>query len=236
MLILVAGLGRSGTHLLGRLLGSHPQVSVDLERQPQFDLVTRMAVNRTERHRMPELVEVYRRRMKTCGSKHLADKSHPVLWISSELSKLIPAMKVVGIRREALPNISSMLKHPGVLSWFSRWRGYPVPNGFLGIGRSDIRRYWKLSVEERCALRWLSHQRRLDDLEADGVLVVSFEELVSDPSVQKKIWDYLQLDAPITYTQFDRAPLKKWRLHLSLRQQKKISGFIEEERTRRASS
>jgi len=185
-----------------------------------------MAVDPRARKRVPDLVSIYRRKMRECGSSHLADKSHPALWISDELSEEFPLARFLGVRRQPLPTISSMLQHKGVLSWSKRWREFPVPNEFLGITKELEGVYEGLSLVKKCVLRWAAHQRRLDKLERHPrALVVNYEDL-GLKETQNRIWGFLGLHQPDFYDRFRASSLTKWKTTLSKKQIKEARAAL----------
>lgn len=53
-----------------------------------------------------------------------------------------------------------MLKHQGVLSWYKKLP-QTKENRFLGITKANKNLFQHLSIEEKCALRWLSHKKQI---------------------------------------------------------------------------
>ena len=51
-IVFIGGMGRSGTHYLGRILGEHPQTILRLESKFTFKSITQYVVFRGERHRL----------------------------------------------------------------------------------------------------------------------------------------------------------------------------------------
>jgi hypothetical protein len=185
-----------------------------------FQLVTRMAIDPPSRRTLfPLLVCTYRVQRLVSRPSAYADKSHPALWIAEPLARAFPAARFLGVERNPFATVSSMLKHAGIRSWHERWRRYPIPNEFLGISREVAARYDTLSLATRCALRWRSHQRRMEHLRGalgTRLRVVSFEELASRPEQElRALQNWLGLEMPFAAPTVDRPAIDRWRHELS---------------------
>lgn len=202
--ILVVGCGRSGTHWLAHTLAAHPQVHVEIEQQPVFGWVTRMALDpRFEARLLPRVVERYRAGHALVQPRHYADKSHPNLWLAEALADALPEARFLAIRRAIEPTVASMIQHAGTRAWVERWERYPVPNRFLGLRTELVAHYRALSPAARCALRVIAHSQEIDRLRARlgaRLLVVEYEALLRDPgAAAQSLQRFLALAAPLQF-------------------------------------
>lgn len=214
--IFVIGTGRSGTHWLGHILEGHPDIHVTIERPPIFTWATEMALDPARKPALlPELIRAYRAEHEAVAPKHYADKSHPNIWHAEDLAAALPDAVFLGIRRNPLATVASMLKHAGVLQWQERWREFPVPNRFLGITAENRDAYGKMPTAARCALRWRSHWERLETLrDALGarLLVLDYEDLIRDAAAQlARLGGFLGLATPIPTPEVRTESLDRWR-------------------------
>lgn len=160
--IFIVGTGRSGTHLVGYILGSHPDVRATIEVNPGFRWVTEMAINPSTREKHYwKLVWYYRWQHFRSVPNHYVDKSHPNLWIAHRLAETFPKALFLGIQRNPYATVASMINHEGVRKWHERWLEFPIPNRFLGIAESDVAEYEQRSLATKCAMRWKAHHDRL---------------------------------------------------------------------------
>jgi hypothetical protein len=218
--LFVIGSGRSGTHWLGYILDSHPQVRATIETPRIFDMVTAMALDPTRKPELfPRVVSLYEREHRKAPGYHYADKSHPNIWLAEELAGALPDAVFLGIQRDPFATVASMLKHDGVAVWHARWREFPVPNAFLGITEPIAASYDGMSMAAKFGLRWRAHANQLSQLEArlgDRLRVVSYERLSRDPSpVIDELGDYLGLDTPFPPVEVKEASLDRWRTELT---------------------
>jgi hypothetical protein len=226
MIIFVVGTGRSGTNMVGRLLDSHPAVHVTIEQPPMFDLVTQISVY-GKRARIVELVAAYRER----AAKHsiYADKSHHALWCAEELQGAFgDAARFIAVERDPRAVVASMLRHGGVMRWVHRWRDLPVPCPFAGLENASD--YGPLSVEQKCAARWRSHQRRIAVLRGrlDHLLVLNYERLVVEPAAElARVADFLGIENRFNAELPHRDSLERWREQLTGDQVAAIEQFVE---------
>jgi len=220
-MLFVLGSSRSGTHWLGHILDSHPDIRVAFEQPATFNYVTRMALAPHERYfTMPRLIEAYRSERANTEQRYFADKSHPALWIAEYLADAIPPARFIGIRRNPYQVVASMLLHSGVSQWPRRWREFPLPNRFLGINSAEeAETYERLSAAEQHALRWLSHSERMDQLHRDlgqRLLVLEYDVLQDDPAASTNaIQTFLELPTPFPAPNIKRDSRDKWREVLS---------------------
>jgi hypothetical protein len=218
--LFVIGSGRSGTHWLGYILDSHPQVRATIETPLIFEMVTAMALDPSRRPELfPRLVDLYKREHQKAPGYHYADKSHPNVWLAEELADALPDALFLGIQRDPFATVASMLKHDGVTVWHRRWREFPVPNAFLGISEPIAARYDELSLAAQFGIRWRAHADQLAKLQAclgDRIRVLSYEDLSQDPhGLVDELGVYLGLDSPFPPVEVKRASLSRWRDELT---------------------
>jgi len=230
-LVFVLGCGRSGTHWLGHILASHPDVAATVEKPALFDLVTRMALDpRTRPALFPELVRRYRREHLAVLPRWYADKSHPNLWLAEDLARAFPRARFVAIQRGPHATVASMLVHKGVLSWHRRWREFPVPNRFLGISVEEAPTYDSLPAAVKCALRWRSHAEetaRLEGALPERLLLVRYEALIRETWDQlRRLQQFLGLEQPFPTPPVQADSLDRWRTQLTPEQVSQIDAVV----------
>jgi hypothetical protein len=218
--VFVMGCGRSGTHWLGRILGSHPDILAGIEVKGIFDVATQIALDPSQKqHLFPRLIRRYRRAVRRARPRRYADKSHPTLWFAEMLADEFPKARFVAIQRSPYATVNSMLQHAGVTRWTTMWREWTLPNHFLGITEELAAEYDGLPLAAKHALRWCSHARRVQELEAslgDGMLVVEYEKLHSEPAAQlRSLQAFLNLVRPFPEPPIKRFSLERWRKELS---------------------
>jgi hypothetical protein len=134
-------------------------------------------------------------------------------------------------RRPAHQIVASMLRHKGVMSWYSyarnwrrRWfRRVPYPNRFLGLSRaSDIS---TLPTHLLCAHRAIAHRQAYETAVAQGgadLRCVDYEALVDDPlAAFSQVFNKSELDRLGDFTLLEkpnRESLTKYRDVLDDRQ------------------
>lgn len=213
--VFIIGTGRSGTNWLAEIVQSHPDTVVTIETQPMFQLVTEMALVPESRPTlMPRLVSAYARCIQENPGRVYVDKSHPNLWLVEELRCYFPSARFVGIERDPVACVASMLRHAGVKSWFERWREFPIPNRFLGITPELAERYEEMSLVGKCALRWRAHHEemaRVRSLIPDSFLFLSYEDLVGSPEREiDKVDRFIGVRPLGRPVKVERGPLEKW--------------------------
>jgi hypothetical protein len=223
-LIFVAGTGRSGTHLLGRSVGSHRDIELRSEQPLTFRLVTYLATHQdwagrgrmaiAERLLMAALGRIKRRSRKG----FVLEKSHPSLWLAERILARFPDTLFLAVWRDAEPTVASMLRHGGVLSWYRKLPANAV-NRFLGITRDNRETFAELPLEQKCALRWLSHKREIERLAAafpKNVLSVRYDDFVIHrEATLAKIADFLGVDNAFDPERIELKSLDKWKHELS---------------------
>jgi len=230
--VFVVGTGRSGTHWLGYMLGSHPDILVTVERPPMFQWVKQMALDPSAvPELLPRLIDRYDAYRRLAAPRIYADKSHPNIWLVDELLAVLPEARFVGVLRSVNATVASMLKHRGVLRTIEQWQRYPLPNRFLGIDRDTANRYERMSLVERCALRWVAHANRLDELAgrlpSGTFLLLQYDALAAEPTrEQEKLQHFLGLGRPFAPVDVKREALDKWQRQLSAEDVRAIDAIV----------
>ncbi len=229
--VFILGTGRSGTHWLARMLAKHPELYGAIEDQPGFGWSTAMALDsRLEPELFQRLVGYYRERIDEVRPFRLVDKSHPNLWLAEKLSAAFPDAKFIGIQRGVLATVASMLLHPDVMAWHRRWREFPVPNRFLGIGGGVASGYDHMSDPERCALRWMAHRdemHRLARVMGERLFCVDYEQLMESPEGElKAVSEWLGLGTAIPVIKARGESKTKWKQQLSEAQVARIHELV----------
>lgn len=228
--IFVVGTGRSGTHWLGYILESSPEIKMNIEVKPIFPWVTQAAIDTSKRRKLLPLIRLYYNGVSKLTRKHYADKSHPNLWHIDYLFKNVPNSYFIGIIREPHATVSSMLLHPGVRAWCENWQNFPVPNEFLGITEENKGEYETLPIEAKCTLRWIAHKKRLDQANVkypNNLLIVDYNKLFEDTEHEiHKINQFLELKKPLPYPQIKSESKNKWKNNLSETQINNINKIL----------
>ncbi len=218
--IFVVGTGRSGTHWIGRVLDSHPAISATIEKPRIFSRVVDLATHLPANPRkLSGLVQRYRWEHSKVAPLNYVDKSHPNIWLVEDLARAFPNALFVGIRRNPYATVSSMLQHSGVRRWCEEWQKLPLPNQFLGIEEGQSDWYASLPLPSRCAVRWVSHSRRLDALKAafpDSLQVVEYEDLFHDTAqILTNLQTFLNLAEPFPLPPIRTESMTKWETNLT---------------------
>ena len=94
-IVFIGGMGRSGTHYLGRILGEHPQTILRLESKFTFKSITQYVVYRGERHRLIVwLALAYLKIKSMLTQKQIIEKTHPAIWIKDKIDFICPEAKM----------------------------------------------------------------------------------------------------------------------------------------------
>lgn len=218
--IFVIGTGRAGTHWLGNILDSHPDIVATIEKRRVFGPVTRMAIDPRYTPILSPVVHLlYRTEHARVAPKHYADKTHPNIWFVEDLARVFPDAKFVGIQRNPYATVSSMLRHDAVRRWSEEWEKYPRPNAFLGITNENEADYRRAPLAAKCTYRWLSHKRELENLAArrpDLVLAVRYEDLMAETDRElERLQQFLGLSSPFPPPEIQLESRDKWRSGLT---------------------
>ncbi|MEP2770531.1 MAG: sulfotransferase [Fulvivirga sp.] len=228
-IIFVIGSGRSGTHLIGRIIGSHQDVDPYIEDERTFTLSTKIATQQVERGKIKKLIKNYKNLFNKSKSPAILEKSHPNIWFVEELLAAFPEAKFVGIYRDVYSTVSSMLQHEGVSNWFNLLP-LNVSNPFLGISNKNKEVYASLSIEQKSALRWESHKVRLLDLAKklpSNVMVMNYNDLLLNQDEHlEKLSKFLGLTNQFKPESFNLESLNKWKSYLNKDQISRIDEVI----------
>lgn len=238
-LVFVIGNGRTGTNWLGDILLSHHEIIGKNERQPEFGMVTDLAVrlpltNKTEQaQKLLSIAKQYRKRSieaKRYNKTYHSDKSHPALFFAPELQSIFPDARFVGVNRCVYPTVASCVKHRGVSGWFKQEALLKSPNKFLGITQENLNSFSDFPAHVQCALRWASHQleyKRVYPMlnqDASTFLLLDYRMMHLEPKESlAKLQHFLGLQ-----TQFNEAPSGhefdpiKWKKSISGQQRREI--------------
>ncbi|PHR14715.1 MAG: hypothetical protein COA40_00585 [Aequorivita sp.] len=228
--IFITGTGRSGTHLIGRTISSHPTIQGRIEDNYTFPLFTRIATTQDFNNFFLNFIlkRILIYRLKKVSKNHVSkilEKSHPSLWLVEDLLKSFPNSQFIGVYRDVEPTVNSMLNHRDVLNWYKKLP-QDKPNRFLGITEENKKQFKNFSLEKKCALRWLSHIYRLKEVQLkypDRILAVDYDDFIDNSDVWlKKISEFLQIENNFYPEKFNIASKDKWRNNLSKEQLEEI--------------
>jgi hypothetical protein len=229
--VFVIGTGRSGTHWIGYCLGKHPDISATIEMQPMFDLSTKMALNQELEDKLfRRLVIAYKWQMLKTSHRIYLDKTHPNIWLAEKLKQAFPQARFIAIERNPYATVASMIKHKGVSAWHTRWREFPIPNRFLGITEELANSYDTIPLASRCAIRWLAHHNRINELRnilGESLLIMTYESLAHSTKETLNILQrFLGLQSPIPMPDIITESMHKWREQLSDTEIMQIHGIV----------
>src|SRR5690606_15186404 len=152
------------------------------------------------------------------------------LWLAEFLMKHLKRCYFVAIWRDVEPTVASMLQHPGVLKWYEKLPDNRI-NRFLGITKTNLEYFSQLNVEEKAALRWLSHKREIERLESlypEQFLSVKFDDFITNyQNCSERIAHLLSIDNRFAPENFKYGSLDKWRTQLSAEQIGRIYRVLE---------
>ncbi|MEO9870205.1 sulfotransferase family protein [Ekhidna sp.] len=225
----ILGTGRSGTHLLGRIFGSHPSFKEYIEHPPFFDLVTEIATNPSSKKKLfPKLIKRYKKEFSILEEQLILEKSHPNLWLVEDLMPVFPNAKFYGIVRDLRSTVASMLNHEGVMLWYDKIE-LNAPSKFLGITDQNKHVFSDYPIEIKCAYRWYSHKEELDRLcekFPNKVIEVNYEELIKDSdTLLQSIADSFNIPNLFSPEEFNPDSNSKWKETISVKQLENLEKF-----------
>jgi hypothetical protein len=229
--IFVIGLGRSGTHWLGETLAVHPEIRATIEVGPMFFWSRDMALDpRTRSYLLKPLIRAYKWQLLRSAPRHYMDKSHPNVWIAEELKAAFPDALFLAIERNPFATVASMMKHRKVASWHQLWKQFPIPNEFLGIDDKTAAIYDTLPLAAQCALRWVSHHNRMQQVMkslGDSLFFMQYESFAANTEEEiRRLQSFLGLKTAIAIPDVKSESLDKWRTQFSSDEIRHISEIV----------
>jgi hypothetical protein len=231
--VFIIGCGRSGTHWVAEILASYRELHVEVESDPIFGEVIRLALeDSTDPADFQRLISLYEEAHRAIYPRYFVDKSHPNLWLAERLAQSFPDSLFVGVQRSVYGTVASMLRHSGVQQWFSWWeQTYKRPCRFLGISEEEVKTYSSRSLLEKCTLRWASHaveMMRVSDSLGDRCCVLGYEDTVENPHMMSgRLEKFLAVTDRGPLPQSERVSLHKWRSQLDAADIADIDGTLE---------
>jgi hypothetical protein len=224
-IIFIGGTGRSGTHLIGRTISSHPNIYGRIERKNTFELFTKLATSdRLGNFQKFFLKARLRIIFKIIGTKinsSILEKTHTSLWSYKWIFKTYPNSKMVVVWRNSKPTINSMLNHAGVLSWYDKL-DLTTTNQFLGITEENRTNFKELSIEKKCFYRWASHMEQILNAKnefPDNVFLVNYDSfLINIDSHLELISKFLKIENNFRPEKIKYNSRDKWKTELTVNQ------------------
>jgi len=229
-IIFVIGSGRSGTHLLGRTFENSPEIDAFIEDDLFFETITDLAVGLNKnKSNLNKVLKRYKKVFNKSEKQYILEKTHPNIWFVEEILEFFPNAKFIGIKRNVLSTVASMINHKGVLSWYKRLPLDEV-NPFLGITESNKDAFKKLPLESKCTFRWISHTNRLEYLEnkyPKHVKIVDYEDFYDNYNgLMNILKEFLDLDFNLNSETLNQSGKDKWKTTLSQEQVNNIHTVI----------
>ena len=200
-LVFIGGMGRSGKHYLGRILGEHPDVKLRLESKFTFWSITNHVAYNMKTSRLRFWVAITYLKFRSILTKKLIiEKTHPAIWAKNKIDRISPHAKWICVIRDPYQSAASMKKHVGVQKWYNRIAQNEI-NPFLGITDQNRRQFDGLSLVQKGTYKWISHIEQIELIKLESpnrVLIVPFENLVKDQaSTLRGVFRFLEL-TPVT--------------------------------------
>ncbi|WP_271855509.1 sulfotransferase [Patiriisocius marinus] len=229
-LIFIIGSGRSGTHLLGRTLASNELVESFIEDKKFFDPITKLATGQDKNTaNYQKILKNYKKHFSRSKKNIILEKTHPNIWFVEDLINYFPEAKCIGISRNVYATVSSMLNHSGVLSWY-KILDLNIENQFLGITKENKDWFKDLSIESKCAYRWISHIKRLNHLKKtypQSVKVIDYDLFYDDqPRLIEDIKSFIGIDIDLKAEPLKKAGTEKWKTFLTKEQINNIDAIV----------
>jgi hypothetical protein len=127
-------------------------------------------------------MDAYRHMRELVEKNHkiFVDKANQNFNFAEELQEEFPDAHFIGIRREVVPSVRSMIKHGGfVYDTLYLSFSYDVPNRFSGAMSEE---YFGLSYLQKMVWRWCASAEKLNELRGklDHYLLLRYEDVVTD--------------------------------------------------------
>lgn len=144
--------------------------------------------------------------LRSCAPRRpgrFADKSHQLILNVGLVRQAFPGAQFIHVIRDARDVVTSMLKHQGVLAWFSEEalddvRKWPQP--WYGLADPSALEEWRpWSLARKCARRWVSWVQaglvaQRDWVPKEDWFEVRYEEFVIEPTHQaERLFSWLDL-------------------------------------------
>lgn len=228
--VTVIGSGRSGTHLLGHLIDTSKKVTSSIEDRELFPLIVDTVTQR-KMENIGKIAGILQQRASECPTDIYLEKSHPLLWLASDSAFDDLQVKHIGIVRDPYATVASMLEHKGVRKWCEEWDKLPQPSIFLGTNNQNIEDYKRMTMAQRCTMRWISHTKELIRLTyllpEDKYLLVRYEDLLNYQKESiKNIEKFIGVRDIDKKYKFNKNSLGKWESNLKPNQVKQIGEII----------
>jgi hypothetical protein len=221
--------------LVGRSIGSHPEIESRIENPSTFGLITKIATTQDLGESLALRLSRWMLRRKLSRvlqrsrCQYVLEKSHPSIWLAELLLSWFPDSKFVAVWRDVEPTVASMLRHAGVRRWYSV---LPLDrtNRFLGIDETNVDRFSKMTIEEQCALRWRSHQieiRRLLAKYPGSFLSIRYDDFVKEQHpILAQVQDFLGVGVGMEVEPIKDQSLDRWKHDLDSRQLARIYSVV----------
>lgn len=152
--LFVIGSGRSGTHLIAKIIDSSNEIVSNIEQNPIFKRAKKSVFLKGSfvGNINYQILKIhYKKRLRKSSSKYFLDKSHPNLFLTEKLNLDFQGAKFIAVKRNVYSTIASMLRHKGVSRHFINSKKFTHPNEFLGTNLIEHRDYLDLqNVEKAC--------------------------------------------------------------------------------------
>jgi len=197
-IVFIGGMGRSGTHYIGRLLGEHPKVNLRLESRFTFWPITNYVAYNKAKAKKPGFnrAVLYLKGIVRLDPRTVVEKTHPSIWAAEELLMHFPNARWICVERDPYQSIASMLKHSGVQKWYDRV-DESTPNPFLGITDLNKSFFSNLSLVEKGAYKWVAHTNQMNYLKdryGNQVLMIRYDDLVLNQiETLQEVYGFLNL-------------------------------------------
>lgn len=176
-MLFIVGMPRSGTTLVERILGSHPQVTAGGELTYMQDCLTKLLASRQAAGRRGaiDLTDEDDRRLLQELREHYIDRLFERDLDGEYVTDKLPAnFSALGLVRLFFPDarIVHCVRHPAAVCWslYAAHFGVHVP---YNASLQHLGHYY-----EHVYARWMGHWK---DILGDGIIDVRYERLVADP-------------------------------------------------------
>lgn len=242
--IFIIGCGRSGTHWVGGIVTSNPVCGgtvTDVNRKTGGLIAlirnwceTGIYYPNQLNAVLPKIYNGYNQYQRKYYPRHYADKTHGAIWIADSLLYMFPHARFIGIERNPLPTITSLIHRNSSMRTRrsgNRWKKFPIPTAPSGISPSIAEYYENFSIYERAALVWIAHKAKMKQMKriiGNQLLVVSYEKLIQDLDNQLCLLsNFLGFKVKV-YKEYvpDTKPNRKWKKEIPVKEVEKINNLL----------